>query len=60
MTQFATPPNWSSAWWARFTFNSITRYDQGAYGPVGGVAEGFCAVVELSDAEREELQQLCR
>jgi predicted Fe-S protein YdhL (DUF1289 family) len=27
---------------------------------VGGVAEGFCAAVELSDAEREELLQLCR
>jgi hypothetical protein len=27
---------------------------------VGGVAEGFCAVVELSDDEREELSQLCR
>jgi hypothetical protein len=31
------------------------RYDQGAYGLVGGVAEGFCAALELSDAEREEL-----
>ncbi len=27
---------------------------------MGGVAEGFCAAVELSDAEREELLQLCR
>ena len=27
---------------------------------MGGVAEGFCAAVELSDAERDELQQLCR
>jgi len=34
------------------TFNGITRYDQGAYGLVGGE--------ELSDAEREELLQLCR
>ncbi len=50
----------SSGWWARFTFNAITRYDQGAYDLVGGVAEGFCAAVELSDAEREELLQLCR
>ncbi|WP_411874399.1 hypothetical protein [Vulcanococcus limneticus] len=48
------------AWWAWFTFNGITRYDQGAYGLVGGIAEGFCAAVELSDAEREELLQLCR
>jgi hypothetical protein len=24
------------AWWARFTFNGITCYDQGAYGLVGG------------------------
>jgi hypothetical protein len=31
------------AWWARFTFNGITRYDQGAYGLVGGVAEGASA-----------------
>ena len=42
------------------TGNGITRYDQGAYVLVGGVAEGFCAAVELSDAEREELLQLCR
>jgi len=34
------------------TGNGITRYDQGAYGLVGGE--------ELSDAEREELLQLCR
>ena len=39
-------------WWARFTFNGITRYEQGAYGLVGGE--------ELSDTEREELLQLCR
>jgi len=50
----------SSGWWARFTFNGITSYDQGAYDLVGGVAEGFCIAVELSDAEREELLQLCR
>jgi hypothetical protein len=42
------------------TGNGITRYNQGAYGLVGGIAEGFCAAVELSDAEREELLQLCR
>ena len=36
------------SWWARFTFNGITRYDQGAYDLVGGVAEGFCAAVEPS------------
>jgi ATP adenylyltransferase len=46
--------------WARFTFNGITRYERGTYDLVGGVAEGFCAAVELSDAEREELLQLCR
>ena len=57
--------------WARFTFNGITRYDQGAYSLVGGVAEGFCAAVELSDAGtwpkasvaeplRDDLLQLCR
>ena len=48
------------AWWARFTFNGITRYELGTYDLVGGVAEGFCAAVELSDAERDELLQLCR
>ncbi len=42
------------------TGNGITRYDQGAYDLVGGVAEGFCAAVELSDAERDQLLQLCR
>jgi hypothetical protein len=55
-----TPPKASSAWWARVTFNGITRYDRGAYDLVGGVAEGFCAAVELSDAERDELLELCR
>jgi hypothetical protein len=60
VTQIATPPNASSGWWAGFTSNGITRYDQGAYGLVGGVAAGFCAAVELSDAERDQLQQLCR
>jgi hypothetical protein len=30
------------------TGNGIGRYDQGAYGLVGGVAEGFCAAVEMS------------
>jgi hypothetical protein len=50
----------SSGWWARFTFNGIICYDQGAYDLVGGVAEGFCAAVELSDNERDELLQLCR
>jgi diadenosine tetraphosphate (Ap4A) HIT family hydrolase len=43
-----TTPNASSGWWARFTFNGITRYDQGAYDLVGGE--------ELSDAERVELR----
>jgi hypothetical protein len=55
-----TTLNASNGWWARFTFNGITRYDLGAYGLAGGVAEGFCAAVELSDAEREEPLQLCR
>ena len=41
-----------SGWWARFTFNGITRYGNGAYSLIG--AE------ELSDAERDALQQLCR
>ena len=46
------------AWLARFTFNGITRYERGTYDLMGGVAAGFCAVVELSDAEREELRWL--
>jgi hypothetical protein len=50
----------SSGWWARFTFNGITRYEQGAYSLRGAVAEGFCAAVELSDAERDQLLELCR
>ena len=41
-----------SAWWARFTFNGITRYERGTYDLVGGE--------ELSDAERDKLLQLCR
>ena len=52
VTQIEVYPNASSGWWARFTFNGITRYDQGAYGLVGGE--------ELSDAERDQLLQLCR
>ncbi len=42
----------SSGWWARFTFNGITRCEKGTYDLVGGV--------ELSDAERDKLLQLCR
>jgi len=34
------------------TGNGITRYERGAYGLVGGE--------ELSDAERDQLLQLCR
>ena len=34
------------------TFNGITRYERGAYGWVGGE--------ELSDAERDQLLELCR
>jgi hypothetical protein len=54
-----------------FTGNGITRYERGTYDLVGGVAEGFCAAVELSDAVtwpkasvaeplRDSLLQLCR
>jgi hypothetical protein len=53
------------------TGNGITHYERGTYDPVGGVAEGFCAAVELSDAVtwpkasvaeplRDQLLQLCR
>jgi hypothetical protein len=28
------------AWWARFTFNGITRSDQGVFGLVGGEEVG--------------------
>jgi hypothetical protein len=38
-------------WWARFTFNGITRYERGTYDLVG--------VEELSDAERDQLLELC-
>jgi ATP adenylyltransferase len=41
-----------SAWWARFTFNGITRCERGTYALVGGE--------ELSDAERDQLLALCR
>ena len=41
-----------SAWWAGFTFNGITAYGNGAYSLIGGD--------ELSNAERDALQQLCR
>ena len=40
------------AWWARFTFNGITAYGNGAYSLIGGD--------DLSDAERDALQELCR
>jgi len=53
------------------TGNGISRCEKGSYALVGGVAEGFCAAVELSDAAtwpeasvaeplREELLVLCR
>jgi hypothetical protein len=53
------------------TGNGFRRIAQGSYGLGGGVAEGFCAAVELSNAGtwpkasvaeplREELLQLCR
>jgi ATP adenylyltransferase len=42
------------------TGNGITRCERGTYALVGGVAEGFCAAVELSDAERDQLLELCR
>ena len=42
----------SSGWWVRFTFDGITRYERGTYDLVGGE--------ELSDAERDQLLQLCR
>jgi hypothetical protein len=52
VTQIEVYPNASSGWWARFTFNGITRYERGTYDLVGGE--------ELSDAERDQLLQLCR
>ena len=42
------------------TGNGITRYERSTYDLVGGVAEGLCAAVELSDAERDQLLELCR
>ncbi|MEA5442111.1 hypothetical protein [Cyanobium gracile] len=41
-----------SAWWGGFTFNGITAYGNGHDSLIGGD--------ELSDAERDALQQLCR
>ncbi|MCP9883731.1 hypothetical protein KBY97_01130 [Synechococcus sp. ATX 2A4] len=41
-----------SRWRARFTFNDITAYGNGATSLIGGD--------ELSGAERDALQQLCR
>ncbi|MFO8237072.1 MAG: hypothetical protein R6U00_02220 [Prochlorococcaceae cyanobacterium] len=41
-----------SAWWAGFTFNGITAYGDGHDSLIGGE--------ELSDAECDELLQLCR
>ncbi|MCS5694299.1 hypothetical protein NZK33_20315 [Cyanobium sp. FGCU-6] len=41
-----------SAWWARFTFNGISRCERGSCALVGGE--------ELSDAERGQLLALCR
>jgi len=43
----------------------VTLYVHGSpsscsYDPVGGVAEGFCVAIELSDAERGQLLQLSR
>ena len=40
------------------TGNGINRYGNGAYDLVGGVAEGFCEAVELSDAAGDELRWL--
>jgi hypothetical protein len=40
------------AWWAGFTFNSITAYGDGHDSLIGGDA--------LSDGEREALLELCR
>jgi predicted nucleotidyltransferase len=48
VTQIEVYPNAPSGWWARFTFNGITRYDQGAYDLVGCIAEGIYAGASLS------------
>ena len=51
------------AWWARFTFNGITRYDQGAYDLVGGEElsdAGTWPKASVAEPLREELLQLCR
>jgi ATP adenylyltransferase len=53
----------SSGWWARITFNGITRYDQGAYGLVGGEElsdAGTWPKASVAEPLREELLQLCR
>jgi len=42
------------SWWARFTFNGITRCERGSYAHVGGVAEGLCAAIEPCGAKRDQ------
>ena len=36
-----TTPNASSGWWAKFTFNGITRYERGSYDLVGGEEQTY-------------------
>jgi len=48
-----------SAWWARFTFNGITAYGNGAYRLIGGDAlQQLCR--QRLDAFREHLDQRLR
>ena len=41
------------------TGHGITRCEKGSYALVSGVAQGFCAAVEMNDAERDDLPALC-
>ena len=51
------------AWWARFTFNGITRCERGTYDLVGGEElsdAGTWPKASVAEPLREELLQLCR
>jgi len=49
-----------SAWWARFTFNGITRCEKGTHALVGGEQLSDAKRDQLSDAKRDQLLPLNR
>ena len=51
------------AWWARVTFNGITRYERGTYDLVGGEElndAGTWPKASVAEPLRDQLLQLCR